>query len=189
MDTVWSSTVPTIKKHVENLVFGAVFSPRRVSAAHLGWVSIQQASGPPPRRTRAAAARRPLCRRQANRRNRKKRKRKPLGQELESHQQSRRSQSHRCFPRPQRPAASCDSRTGRLARPASDWHVPRRWSHQPGDTEAECPAGALSICCRRRRLRGPSRRRREIRPNLSTQKLRPGESRHQVLPGEPIILD
>ena len=100
---------------------------------------------------------------------------------------------HRCFPRPQRPvkrpAASCDSRTGRLARPASDWHVPRRWSHQPGDTEAECPAGALSICCRRRRLRGPSRRRREIRPNLSTQKLRPGESRHQVLPGEPIILD
>ena len=33
----------------EDLVFGAVFSPRRVSAAHLGWVSIQQASGPPPR--------------------------------------------------------------------------------------------------------------------------------------------
>ena len=32
---------------------------------------------------------------------------------------SRRSQPHRCFPRPQRPAASCDSRTGRLARPAS----------------------------------------------------------------------
>ena len=58
---------------------------------------------------------------------------------------SRRSQPHRCWPRPQRPAAICDSRTGRRTRPAPDWQLPRRWAHILETPEQTAPPVVVNL--------------------------------------------
>ena len=85
---------------------------------------------------------------QANRRK----KRKATGSAGEPPAAAARSPTHRCCPRPQQPAASCDSRTVRRTRPAPDWqlvyHVggPIPWRHRTPEQTA--PPGRRRFACR-----------------------------------------
>ena len=107
---------------------------RRVSAAHVGWVraaALPQGAPCPPVGHCAGAGQ--------------------SAQEAQSHwvswraTSSRRSQPHRCCPRPQRPAAICDSRTGRRTRPAPDWQLPRRWAHILETPEQTAPPVVVNL--------------------------------------------